>query len=46
MWAVAKQSDDGRMFALHDLYDAAFGASVGPAVGDARQYAIAVHRIA
>jgi hypothetical protein len=42
---VSKQADDRGMFALDDLDDAAFGATVGAAALDACQDAIAVHGV-
>ena len=44
--AVAEKADDGRVFALDDLHDAAFGAAVGAAPLDAREHVIAMHRVA
>ena len=43
--AVAEEANDRGMFVLDDLHDAAFGAAVGAASLDARENAIAVHRI-
>ena len=44
--AVAEQADDGGMLALDNLHDAAFGAAVGAAAGDAREDLVAVHGVA
>ena len=44
--AVAEQTDDRRMFALHDLHDAPIRAAVIAAALDARENGITVHRIA
>ncbi len=43
--AVAEKSNDGRVFALDDLYHAALGATVGAAASDACQDAVAVHGV-
>ena len=44
--SVAEQADERGMLALDDLHDAAFRAAIGPAALDAREHAIAVHRVA
>ncbi len=44
--AVAKQADESGMFALDNLDDAAFGAAVVAAAGDACEDFVAVHGVA
>ena len=44
--AVAEEAHDRRMLALDDLHDAPFRAAIGAAPLDAREHAVAVHRVA